>query len=103
MSLTEQMANIGSEVSRAANWRKRGNASREASSVDRALELMDLSIASATSVPRPDGAGKLAALKELTRCREVICDYFLGANDYNTNPEDLIKYFDQFAIALRSR
>lgn len=101
MSFEEQMANIGSEVSRAARWKRKGNADREAAALDRALELLDLSIESVLVNHRKDDASRLSKLKELTRCREVICDYFVGDNEYNTDPDRLIKYFDQFAIAFR--
>ncbi|MBU1007370.1 MAG: hypothetical protein KKH08_07285, partial [Candidatus Omnitrophica bacterium] len=47
MPLCEQMANIGSEVSRALNWRKKENEEMSKKAVSRALELLDLSLSSA--------------------------------------------------------
>ena len=44
MALCEQMGNIGSEVSRAINWRNKGNGEFSARAAARALELLDLSL-----------------------------------------------------------
>ena len=44
LSLVEQMANIGSEVERALNWRKKGNLDYSLKACERALELFDLKI-----------------------------------------------------------
>jgi len=41
MSLCEQMANIGSEVSRALNWRKKEKEELSHEAASRALELID--------------------------------------------------------------
>ena len=60
--------------------------------VDRALELMDLTIEDPRWRKR---------LKEILRAREVICDRFYGTNEYRTTDELLQKYFLQFALAAR--
>lgn len=74
LSLVEQLANIGSEV-------------------ERALELIDLTIAD----PRHRGR-----LKEITRLREVLLDYFMGENLYQSNEDFWRKYFYAFGYAARS-
>jgi len=45
MSFAERMGNIGSEVSRARGADERGNMERRNASLDRALELVDLTMA----------------------------------------------------------
>ncbi len=95
MSLAEQMGNIGSEISRARSWRGRDPA-RSAAAVDRALELLDLTIAD----PRWRAARRL---KEIARAREVVCDAFLGDGAYGRDFESLQRYFDVFALAARAR
>lgn len=73
MTLSEQMANIGSEVSRALNWRKKGNEEYSRKAAVRALELIDLSLECAESFPR---------LREVARLREAIVDYFGGITSF---------------------
>jgi hypothetical protein len=91
MSLCEQMANVGSEVSRALNWRKKGKAEYVERAVVRALELMELTIASVSTFPRR---------RELTRVREVLLDFFCGNNDFASSEKTWRGYFDHFAYAL---
>ena len=92
MSLLEQMANIGSEVDRALNWKMKSNNSFCQKAVDRALELLDLSLASTSELPR---------LKELARTREALVDYFIGNNEYQSSDALWRKFFFHFALALR--
>ena len=92
LSLCEQMANIGSEVSRALNWLNKGNREMSERAVVRALELVDLSLAAADTYPR---------LKELARLREALVDYFYGANEYHSSEKLWRSYFDHFALAAR--
>ncbi len=92
MSLCEQMGNIGSEVSRAINWRNKGNEEFSERAAARALELLDLSLECADSFPR---------LRELARTREAIVDYFFGENTFSSSDELWLKYFDHFACAAR--
>lgn len=95
MPFAEQMGNIGSEVSRSLRWSKR-NIARFQSSFERALELMDLSIEVAQ---KQEQAGKLV---ELCRAREEFCDYFYGENSWKTDPKQMQKYYDQFAMLARA-
>jgi hypothetical protein len=97
MSLSEQMANIGSEVSRALNWKKKGNEEYFRKAVIRALELIDLSLGCAESYPR---------LREIARLREAVVDYFLGDNEFSASEALWRNYFDHFNYAaqqLRTR
>jgi hypothetical protein len=93
-SLIEQMANIGSEVERAILWRERGNSDYALKAVERALELLDLTIADARHRRR---------LRELTRVREVLADDFYAANQYGSSGKLWHSYFYPFACAARAR
>lgn len=91
MSFAEQMANIGSEVSRACRWKEKGKPEMMGHAFDRCLELLDFTIALSNG-PR---------LRELVRAREVLCDYFVGDNVYGSTGEGWMRYFDAFAFAAR--
>ena len=65
------MANIGSEI-------------------ERALELMDLTL---------DSSQGFSRLKELTRLREAIVDYFSGTNEFASTETSWRKYFSNFTYA----
>ncbi len=60
--------------------------------VERALELMDLTLA---SIQNP------ARLKELARAREALVDYFLGQNEFVSTEASWRRYFSCFAYAAR--
>ncbi len=96
MSLCEQMGNIGSEVGRAVKWRRKGNVEAQNKALDRAFDLLDLTV----SDKRWYGSGKL---KEILRAREVLADIYYGDNQYHDSPEGIEKYFFQFALAARNR
>ena len=91
-SFLEQMANVGSEVERALNWRAKNNIAYSRQAFERALELMDLTLESAKS---------LARLRELARVREAIVDYFFGTNQALSTDALWRKYFSCFTYAAR--
>lgn len=90
LAFCERMANIGSEVHRAINWRTR-NPQRSTLAVERALELLDLTLMTVT--------GEGARLRELTRTREALVDYFIYDNQYGSSDLLWQKHFDAFANA----
>jgi len=92
MSLLEQLANVGSEVGRAARATSQGNEHRRAAALDRALELFDLTLADDRWRDRR---------KEIARAREVVCDFLVGDNEYGSTAESLDRYFLPFAVAAR--
>ena len=92
LSFIEQMANIGSEVERALNWKAKNNPAYCQQAFERALELLDLTLAAVKGFPR---------LKELARLREAIAGYFLGTNEFLYTEASLKKYFSNFAYAAR--
>lgn len=93
MSLMEQLGNIGSEVGRARIYKEKNDKERFQKTVDRALELFDLTL----NDPRWQGR-----LKEIGRARDVFCDAILDSKEYGSNLADLERYFMYFAFAARS-
>lgn len=116
-----QMANIGSEVSRALkNYEKKPE--RFHGAFERALELFDLTIDCLAEQGRDVAvlertragtlcggefgdsgarrAERVGTLREVCRAREEFCDYFYGGNQYSTSPERMMRYYDQFAMIL---
>lgn len=85
-NLVFQLSNIGSEVIRAINWRERGNEEYSRLAFERAFELFDLTI---------DDPKNSKRLKEVCRAKEVVADYYLGGNAYNTPSKYLVDYFTQ--------
>ena len=94
LDILEQMSNIGSEVMRAINWRKKGNEKYSEEARTRALELIDLTIKDRKNIKR---------LKELTRLREILLDYFIGGNQHSSSEELWHKYFYPFNYAARNK
>ncbi len=92
MSFCEQMANIGSEIERALNWREKNNTDYSQKAFERALDLMSITISGITDMHR---------LKELTRTREALNDYFIGDNKFLSTSASWRKHFLHFACAVR--
>ncbi len=87
----EQMANVGSEVGRAINWRSK-NEINSRLAFERALELLDLTI---------DDEKNKTRRRELTRVREVLADFFVGDNAYRSSDVIWQNYFYAFNYAAR--
>ena len=87
-TLAEQLANIGSEVSRALRAHAAGNPDRTWNALTRALELFDMTAADDRWRGRR---------KEILRAREVVCDYLVGDNQYRSTADSLDRYFLAFA------
>ena len=94
MSFCEQMANVGSEVNRALNWRKKGKDDFSEKAIRRAFELLDLTI---------HPAQKYSRLKELFRVRECLVDFFYGSNEFSSSEALWRRYFDHFNYASRKQ
>ena len=92
LTLAQQLGNAGSEVGRALNWQKKNNQEYFQKAADRALELLDLTIADARWHNR---------LTEIVRARNLTADFFYGKNELNETPERLEKYFYWFAVEAR--
>jgi hypothetical protein len=89
-SLMEQLANVGSEVERALDWAAKGNLEYSDKALERGLELLGLTIADPRHRHR---------LKELTRMREALLDYFWGDNDFGSDERTWRRYFQAFGMA----
>ena len=92
LTFLEQMANIGSEVERAILWRNK-NSEYSIKAIERALELIELTIADAKNMAR---------LKELTRLHEVLIDNFYGDNNFSSSDKLWRNYFNAFGYAVRA-
>ena len=92
LDLVTQMANIGSEVERTISWKDKGNKLYSQKAFYRTLELLDLTI---------EDLDKTSGLRELTRLREVLVDYFAGQNNYSSTDDSWRKYFYPFNFAAR--
>ena len=92
LSLSEQMANVGSEVERAISWRAKGNAVLSDKALERAMELLRFTI---------DDPRHRKRLKELTRLREVLTDYFRCENEYGSSDALWRGYFRFFTLRAR--
>ena len=90
--LIEQMANVGSEVERTISWKNKGNGKYSKMAFIRALELLDLTITCDRNRKR---------LKELTRVREALVDYFECDNQFSSSDKLWQKYFFAFNYNAR--
>ena len=91
-SLAFQLGNVGSDIGRALKAKSAQDTVRMEKSLDRALELLDLTIADPKNRKR---------LRELCRLREVVCDFFVGSNEYGSTALSMDKYFSAFGYAAR--
>lgn len=96
MPLTVQMANLGSEVGRTANWLAKGKDNMAFSAYIRALDLFDLTI----KYGRKGADGKAELLKELCRGRDLFTGSYMD-RDLETL-RWLDHYFLCFSKAVRS-
>ena len=94
MPFLEQMANIGSEVERALNWKSKKNEEYAKKAFERSLELLDLTL---------DDTRNHTRLKEIARVREGLVDYFDGVNQFCSTESVWRKYFGAFTFAARRK
>ena len=92
LTFVEQMANIGSEVERALNWKAKGNSDYARKAFERALELIDLTL---------EATRESCRLKEVARLRECLVDYFFGTNQFISDERLWRGYFSHFTYAAR--
>lgn len=89
-TLMEQLANVGADVDRAISWRNKGDKAYSEHAVERALELLDFTIADPKNKRR---------LKELLYVRSFVADYFFGINEFGFTDEFWHNYFYDFNYA----
>ncbi|OGY44775.1 MAG: hypothetical protein A2729_02725 [Candidatus Buchananbacteria bacterium RIFCSPHIGHO2_01_FULL_39_14] len=92
LSLTQQLGNIGSEISRANYWEGRGDLAARNNALERALAMTDLAI---------DDQRHFGHLKEVCRLREVIADLLIQAEVFQVTLGDLLNYLMPFAFLAR--
>jgi len=92
LNLTEQLANVGSEVERAISWKNKGNEEYSKKAFYRALELLTLTKSSCKEKSK---------LKEVARVYELLVDYFEGENQYRSSDKLWQKYFFPFNYYVR--
>ena len=92
LNFPQQMANIGSEVERTIIWKNKKNDLYSQKAIERALELLSLTITDQKNRSR---------LKALTRLREVLIDYFFGQNQYSSSDRLWQNYFYAFTYFSR--
>ena len=92
LSLAQQLSQIGSEVSRARHWEMNHDDASRGKALERALELLDLSL---------EDRRWQRGFKELTRFREVLCDWFCDHKYYDIPAEALEEYCTAFALSAR--
>jgi len=90
-SLFEQLANVGTDIARTIQWKQNGNSDYSTKAFERALELLDFTIA--------DPKNKKGTLKEILRVREALVDHFMYDNEYMTTDEYWQQYFFDFNYA----
>lgn len=93
-SLVEQLANVGCDIERTIQWKKKGDLEYSRKAFERALELLDLTVADPKNRKR---------LKEVLRVREALVDHFVYDNQYATTDESWQKYFFCFNYAAAIR
>lgn len=90
-SVFEQLANVGTDIARVFQGQKQNDIQYSEKAFDRAMELLDLTIA--------DPKNRGSVLKELTRVREALKDYFVYDNEYQTTEAFWQQYFYDFNYA----
>ena len=92
LSVYSQLANIGSEVGRAFKWKKAGVKERADGAFYRARELFDATLADKKNWKKT---------REINIAKELFADLFFNRGEYKETPENLEKYFTEFAILAR--
>ena len=87
MPVTEQISNIGSEVSRAIRWKNAGDYQKARNFCNKAIEFWMM------TQEDPKNRHRVG---EFNCAVEELRDYFLGDNIYQTTEETLTRYYDAF-------
>ena len=92
-SLSLQLADVGSEIGRAINWRNKNNLELSQGAFERGLELLDLTILDIKNRKQ---------LRELLLLREFLADYFCFGNTYKSTEAQWNNYFISFNYLART-
>ena len=93
LSFYQQLGNIGAEISRARGWWEKGDELGRERALERALELITLTLSQNLGAPR---------FKELSRFKEVIIGLNSNADNYQVSFKDLENFCLNFALLARS-
>ena len=94
LSLADQLANIGTEVARAARAKSREDDARLQQHLDLTLELFAFTL---------DDERWRGQRVEIGRAREIVCDFLVGDNEYESTTASLDAYFLPFSyLSLRA-
>ncbi len=94
LTIYEQMANIGSEVSRMFSWQKKKKAELAQNAAERALELV---------AKTRDDSKNIQYMAELRTLQNLISDFAdEDSPQPKTNPESLKKYLLAYGLAVRA-
>jgi len=91
LSFCEQMANVGSEVSRTKNWLIKGNELHAQRAFERCLELIYLTL---------KFANRISIYREICRFKEFFCKAFLEKNIQELEFFD--RYCTQFSMRIKT-
>lgn len=92
LSLAQQLGHIGSEISRARHWEMNNDRLNRDRALARSLEILDLTL---------DDRRWKTRLKELTRLREVIGDWFCEQKKYEISMQAIEDYCIHFALIAK--
>ncbi|MDP3900097.1 MAG: hypothetical protein Q8Q23_03400 [bacterium] len=92
LSFAEQIGNIGSELARARSWSAKGKTQYKVTSLERALELIDLTLESVKT------AGQR---KEVARLREVVAGLYVDDSQGEKIFAGLECFYLPFALLAR--
>lgn len=87
LSLGQQMGHVASEIARARHWQEKGDTQSRNKALERALELIDLTL--------QDSRWKSKS-SDILNLRQVISDSLSGNNNLNTALSDLEESCMQF-------
>ncbi|MFA6525828.1 MAG: hypothetical protein WCT26_00230 [Candidatus Buchananbacteria bacterium] len=93
MTLPQQLGNLLAEISRAANWEKTNKLENRNNCLERALELIDLTLTDSRNFGRS---------RELGILREAIADCYVDSNYFSVSLKAIQNYLLPFAILARS-
>src|SRR3989338_5971966 len=86
LSFAKQLGNIGSELLRARHWEIKRDSLNQHKALERALELMDL------TMKDHRWQTSLCRLKEFNRFREIILDWYSDQKNYEYSSNFLERY-----------
>jgi hypothetical protein len=95
LTLAEQLGNVGSEVDRAIRAWEAQRSDRFERALERALELIDLTVA--------DERWRGHRRREILRAREEFCRLFFDQHRPPDSARGLSRYFLQFGVLARRR